>query len=39
VQFGTAMEVSARFGRFPHRNAALGRGAISEALAFLQTPG
>ena len=28
-----------RFGRFPHRNAALGRVSSSEELAFLQTPG
>jgi uncharacterized protein (DUF924 family) len=31
--------VIARFGRFPHRNAALGRGSSAEKLAFLQTPG
>ena len=29
----------ARFGRFPHRNAALGRVSSPEELAFLQTPG
>ena len=29
----------ARFGRFPHRNAALGRVSSAEELAFLQTPG
>lgn len=29
----------ARFGRFPHRNAALGRVSSAEQLAFLQTPG
>lgn len=28
-----------RFGRFPHRNAALGRASTAEELAFLQTPG
>ena len=28
-----------RFGRFPHRNAALGRPSTAEELAFLQTPG
>jgi uncharacterized protein (DUF924 family) len=32
-------DVIARFGRFPHRNAALGRVSSAEALAFLQTPG
>ena len=32
-------DVIARFGRFPHRNAALGRVSSSEELAFLQTPG
>ena len=31
--------VIARFGRFPHRNAALGRVSRAEELAFLQTPG
>jgi uncharacterized protein (DUF924 family) len=31
--------VIARFGRFPHRNAALGRMSSTEELAFLQTPG
>jgi uncharacterized protein (DUF924 family) len=31
--------VIARFGRFPHRNAALGRVSNAEELAFLQTPG
>lgn len=29
----------ARFGRFPHRNAALGRESSAEERAFLQTPG
>lgn len=28
-----------RFGRFPHRNAALGRTSTAEELAFLNTPG
>lgn len=28
-----------RFGRFPHRNAALGRESTPEEIAFLQTPG
>ena len=28
-----------RFGRFPHRNAILGRGSTTEELAFLQEPG
>lgn len=28
-----------RFGRYPHRNAALGRQSSEEELAFLQTPG
>jgi uncharacterized protein (DUF924 family) len=32
-------DVIARFGRFPHRNAALGRVSDVEELAFLQTPG
>ncbi len=31
--------VIARFGRFPHRNQALGRPSTSEELAFLQQPG
>ena len=33
------MDVIARFGRFPHRNALLGRVSSAEELAFLQTPG
>ena len=33
------LDVIARFGRFPHRNAALGRVSSAEELAFLQTPG
>lgn len=32
-------DIVARFGRFPHRNAALGRASSAEELAFLQTPG
>ena len=28
-----------RFGRYPHRNAALGRESTPQELAFLQTPG
>ncbi|MEI8250229.1 MAG: DUF924 family protein [Synechococcus sp. ELA057] len=32
-------DVIARFGRFPHRNAALGRQSTGEELAFLETPG
>lgn len=32
-------DIVARFGRFPHRNAALGRSSTAEELAFLQTPG
>jgi uncharacterized protein (DUF924 family) len=32
-------DVIAQFGRFPHRNAALGRVSSAEELAFLQTPG
>ncbi len=32
-------DVIARFGRFPHRNAALARVSSAEELAFLQTPG
>jgi uncharacterized protein (DUF924 family) len=31
-------DVIARFGRFPHRNALLGRVSSAEELAFLQTP-
>lgn len=33
------LEIIARFGRFPHRNAALGRTSSEEELAFLQQPG
>lgn len=32
-------DVIARFGRFPHRNAALGRATTPEEAAFLATPG
>jgi uncharacterized protein (DUF924 family) len=32
-------DVIARFGRFPHRNAALGRISSAEERAFLETPG
>jgi uncharacterized protein (DUF924 family) len=32
-------EVIARFGRFPHRNAILGRVSTPEEIAFLQQPG
>lgn len=32
-------DVIARFGRFPHRNAALGRASTSEEIEFLKTPG
>ena len=32
-------DIVARFGRFPHRNALLGRPSTDEELAFLQTPG
>jgi uncharacterized protein (DUF924 family) len=40
--FGYAMRhyaVIERFGRFPHRNAILGRASTPEELAFLATPG
>jgi uncharacterized protein (DUF924 family) len=32
-------DIIARFGRFPHRNAALGRVSAAEEAAFLQQPG
>lgn len=32
-------DIIARFGRFPHRNAQLGRASTAEELAFLHTPG
>ena len=31
-------EIIERFGRFPHRNAALGRDSTPEELAFLDEP-
>jgi uncharacterized protein (DUF924 family) len=31
--------IIARFGRYPHRNAALGRQSTAEELAFLAEPG
>ena len=31
-------DIVARFGRFPHRNAVLGRNSTAEELAFLQEP-
>jgi len=33
------LEIIARFGRFPHRNAALGRTSTSAELEFLKAPG
>jgi len=32
-------DVIRRFGRFPHRNAALGRASTAEEIAFLEQPG
>jgi uncharacterized protein (DUF924 family) len=32
-------DIIARFGRFPHRNAALGRQSTEEEIAFLERPG
>lgn len=32
-------DIIARFGRFPHRNAILGRASTAEEIAFLQQPG
>jgi uncharacterized protein (DUF924 family) len=32
-------DIIQRFGRFPHRNAILGRGSTAEEIAFLQQPG
>ena len=32
-------DIVARFGRFPHRNAALGRASSAEEIEFLQQPG
>ena len=40
-QYQTALrhhEIIERFGRFPHRNAVLGRESTAEELAFLETP-
>jgi uncharacterized protein (DUF924 family) len=31
-------DVIARFGRFPHRNAILGRDSTAEEMAFLNSP-
>ncbi len=33
------LDIIARFGRFPHRNAVLGRASTPEELEFLQQPG
>lgn len=33
------LDIIARFGRFPHRNAVLGRGSTPEELAFLKSGG
>jgi hypothetical protein len=35
---GRYLEVIERFGRFPHRNAVLGRASTAEELAFLKEP-
>ncbi len=32
-------DIVARFGRFPHRNAILGRASTPEEIAFLKEPG
>jgi uncharacterized protein (DUF924 family) len=32
-------DIIQRFGRFPHRNAILGRASTAEEIAFLQQPG
>ena len=32
-------EVIERFGRFPHRNAILGRASTAEEIAYLKKPG
>ena len=32
-------DIIARFGRFPHRNAALGRTSTAEEIEFLKQPG
>jgi uncharacterized protein (DUF924 family) len=40
VQFARAhRDIVARFGRFPHRNAILGRVSSPEEIAFLAEPG
>ena len=40
VRFARAhLDIVRRFGRFPHRNAILGRPSTEEERAFLQTPG
>jgi len=40
LQFAEAhREIIARFGRFPHRNALLGRTSTAEEIGFLQEPG
>ena len=40
LQFAVAhRDIIARFGRFPHRNATLGRQSTPEEIAFLQQPG
>lgn len=36
---GKHLEIIRRFGRFPHRNAALGRESTAEELEFLKMPG
>ncbi|MDD0845288.1 DUF924 family protein [Pseudomonas sp. Gutcm_11s] len=36
---GRHRQVIQRFGRFPHRNAILGRGSTASELAFLEEPG
>ena len=33
------LDIIARFGRFPHRNAALGRASTAEEVEFLLQPG
>ena len=33
------LDIVARFGRFPHRNAALGRASSAEEIEYLQQPG
>ena len=36
---GQHRDIIARFGRFPHRNALLGRKSTAEEAAFLKEPG